>query len=192
MFEPQDLPGRYGRVVKAVDRVLAAIQGEGVLAGGWAVWRHGYLGRVTQDLDVVLPAALIDEFLRVAAYSGFDVLSTKEGAWPKLEHCDTNIQVVLLPEGGRPGTLTQPAPTTIPHPARMGGAAGILRYVPLQFLMELKLAAGRARDEADIIELLRVNPEEIDSIREHLAKVHAAYVAAFDVLLARAQDQRDA
>jgi hypothetical protein len=25
MFEPQDLPGRYGRVVKAVDHVLAAL-----------------------------------------------------------------------------------------------------------------------------------------------------------------------
>src|ERR1700726_3091492 len=31
MFEPQDLPGRYGRVVKAIDHVLAALDCVSVL-----------------------------------------------------------------------------------------------------------------------------------------------------------------
>lgn len=34
MFEPQDLPGRYGRVVKAIDRLLQSLQCEAVLGGG--------------------------------------------------------------------------------------------------------------------------------------------------------------
>ena len=63
MLEPQDLPGRYGRVVRAVDRLLQVVQGEAVVAGGWAVWRHGYLGRVTQDVDIVVPAAVVEELL---------------------------------------------------------------------------------------------------------------------------------
>lgn len=33
MHHPQDLPGRYGRVVKAVDRVLQSIHCAAVLAG---------------------------------------------------------------------------------------------------------------------------------------------------------------
>ena len=37
MFEPQDLPGRFGRVIREVDRVLAAIDCEAVVGGGWAV-----------------------------------------------------------------------------------------------------------------------------------------------------------
>jgi hypothetical protein len=44
-------------------------------AGGWAVWRHGYLGRVAQDVDVVVAAGVIDDLLRAAAVSGFLDLS---------------------------------------------------------------------------------------------------------------------
>ena len=51
MLEPQDLPGRYGRVIQAIDYLLQALQIESVLGGGWAVWRHGYVGRVTRDVD---------------------------------------------------------------------------------------------------------------------------------------------
>src|SRR5712692_12033249 len=79
MLAPQDLPGRYGRVVKAVDHLLEAIGSEAVLAGGWAVWRHGFVGRVTQDVDVVLPADRIEEFMRLAGVSGFEVLPQPEG-----------------------------------------------------------------------------------------------------------------
>ena len=191
MFEPQDLPGRYGRVVKAVDHVLAALSCAGLLAGGWAVWRHGYVGRVTQDLDIVLPAGRIDEFMRVAAVSGFEAGPAREGIWPKLRHKDTDTTVDILPEGGRPGTASRPAPTTIPPPSAMGATPGSLRYLPLPFLVELKLAAGRARDESDVIELLRANEDQVDAIRSRLAAVHPDYVAALDKLLQRARDQRD-
>jgi hypothetical protein len=71
MLEPQDLSGRFGRVVKAVDRVLSAIGAQAVLACGWAVWRHGFEGRVTQDIDITIGINDVDEFLRVAPMSGF-------------------------------------------------------------------------------------------------------------------------
>src|SRR5262249_7286646 len=100
MFEPQDLPGRYGRVVRAVDRLLQAASCEAVLAGGWAVGRHGYVGRVTQHVDIVVPAARLDELLRVASVTGFEVLPRPEGRWPKLLHKDTGVAVDILPEGG--------------------------------------------------------------------------------------------
>jgi hypothetical protein len=86
ILEPQDLPGRYGGVIRAVDRVLQLVSSEAVLGGGWAVWRHGFIGRVTQDVDVVLPADRVDEFLRVASVSGFDVLPRAAGRWPKVMH----------------------------------------------------------------------------------------------------------
>lgn len=34
MNEPEDLPGRYGRVIRAVNHVLRAIDSEAVLGGG--------------------------------------------------------------------------------------------------------------------------------------------------------------
>lgn len=189
MLEPQDLPGRYGRVVRALDQVLGACNCEAVVGGGWAVWRHGYVGRVTQDVDIALPKASMDDFLRAAAVSGFESLSQPEGRWPKLRHRETGIEVDILPEGGRPGTASRPAPTTIPHPGKMGAVPGILKYISLPSLVELKLAAGRLRDEADVVELLRENRDRIDEVQTHLRSVHPQYVARFKELLADLDEQ---
>jgi len=191
MLEPQDLPGRYGRVVRALDLLLQAIGGEAVVAGGWAVWRHGYLGRVTQDLDIVVPASQVDDLLRTAAVSGFEILPRRPGLGPKLRHKESDVEVDLLPEGATPGVAAHPAPTTIAHPARFGARPGKLTYISLPGLVELKLAAGRARDESDIVELILANPQQIESIRRHLQTVHKAYLVRFDELRARAQQQID-
>ncbi len=191
MLEPQDLPGRYGRVIKAVDRLLNALHCQAVVGGGWAVWRHGYIGRVTQDVDIVLGAADVADFLRAATVAGFEALPLQPGRWPKLTHKETGVTVDILPEGARPGTPSRLAPTVLPHPSTIGGAGQSLRYITLPALVELKLAAGRARDESDVIELIRVNPQEVDSIRLHLATVHTDYAAAFDRLVQRAGEQED-
>src|SRR5260370_26690280 len=81
MLEPQDLPGRYGRVVKAIDRILQATSIEAVLGGGWAVWRHGYVGRVTQDIDIALPADRIEEFRQLAPGFGSVIPPIKPRRW---------------------------------------------------------------------------------------------------------------
>ncbi|MGD9636911.1 MAG: hypothetical protein AB7G28_24880 [Pirellulales bacterium] len=188
MLEPQDLPGRYGRVVKALDQVLVACDCEAVVGGGWAVWRHGYVGRVTQDIDIILPADKVDEFKRLAGVSGFDVLSEPAGRWPKLCHRETGIEVDVLPEGGRPGVAAKPAPTTIPHPGVMGAIRGELRYASLASLVELELAAGRLRDEADVLELIRQNLDQIDALRSHLGSAHSQYAQRFEELLAQSDE----
>jgi len=191
MLEPQDLPGRYGRVIRAIDRLLERVNCGAVVAGGWAVWRHGYLGRVTQDVDIVIPADRIDELLRVAAVSGFTVLPARAGIWPKLLHKESGINVDILPEGAIPGTSSKPAPTPIPHPARLGAEGSHLTYIHLCGLIELKLAAGRTRDESDVIELIRANANQIDTLREHLRGVHDHYGAYFDSLVTRAIEETD-
>lgn len=189
MFEPQDLPGRYGRVIQAVDRLLQALDCPAVVGGGWAVWRHGYVGRVTQDLDIALPADRVTDFVRAATVAGFESFPQQPGRWPKLRHKDTGVEVDILPEGARPGTAAQPAPTTIPHPNVMGAAGPALRYMNLPALIELKLGAGRARDESDVVELVRANAGQVEAVRRHLATVHEKYVAAYDRLAERAREQ---
>ncbi len=191
MLEPQDLPGRYGRVVKAIDRILQATNIEAVLGGGWAVWRHGYVGRVTQDIDIALPADRIEEFRQVAAVSGFDMLPIKPGRWPKMVHRETKVLVDILPEGARPGTANRLAPTTIPHPKSMGAEPGRLRYMSLPALVTLKIAAGRVRDQSDVVELLRANLEKVAALRVKVAEVHADYATGFDRLAQSAADQSD-
>jgi len=191
MLAPQDLPGRYGRIIKAIDHVLESVACESVVAGGWAVWFHGFEGRMTQDVDIVLAADRIEEFLRVAAVAGFEVIAQKPGRWPKIRHKETGIKVDILPEGAQPGTPARLAPTTIPHPSKLGAAGTKLRYIELAPLIELKLAAGRPQDEADVAKLVLENPDTVTAIRQHLASVHADYVTAFDQLVERARDQDD-
>jgi hypothetical protein len=183
MQEPQDLPGRYGRVVRALDQVLHACDCEAVVGGGWAVWRHGYIGRVTQDIDIALSSNRIEDFLQAASVAGFDVLNQAEGRWPKLTHRETGIEVDILPEGSRPGTAAKTAPTTIPHPKLMGASRGTLNYISLPSLIELKLAVGRLRDEADVVELIRENQDRLDEIRRHLQSVHSEYARRLGELI---------
>jgi hypothetical protein len=191
MLTPQDLPGRYGRVVRAVDHLLDIMQCPSVLAGGWAVWRHGFVGRVTQDIDIVLAADQIAEFLRLAELSGFEQIPQPEGRWPKVRHKETDIRVDILPEAARPGVAAKLAPTTIRHPLAMGAQGAALCYVSLPALIELKIAAGQIGDEHDVVELIRANPGEVQTIRQHLATIHADYVQAFDALLGRANAQEE-
>ena len=191
MLEPQDLPGRFGRAIRAVDHLLAALVCPAVVAGGWAVWRHGYIGRVTEDVDIVLPADRIDEFLAAAIFGGFERLPVRPGNWPKVRHKESDIKVDILPEGATPGPVTRLAPTKIPHPDRLGARCGVLSYIDLAGLVELKLAAARARDESDVVELIRANADQVESLRLHLSNVHPQYAARFDALVAEASEQID-
>jgi hypothetical protein len=61
--------------------------------------------------------------------------------------------------------------------------------LPLSELIELKLAAGRQRDLADVVELIAANPGQIDSVRQHLAGIHAQYVDAFNRAVEQARRQ---
>ena len=189
MLQPQNLPGRYGRVVQAIDHLLGVMECESVLGGGWAVWRHGYSARVTRDIDIVLPSDRVEEFIRVASVSGFEVLPQPKGRWPKLQHKQTDVTVDILPEGARPGTASKPAPTTIPHPALLGASRSRLTYMNFAGLIQLKLAAGRVRDESDVVEVMRGNMDKVDAVREHLSIVHTDYVTAFDRLVQRAREE---
>ena len=188
--QPRELPGGYGRVIVDLERLLQATRTPAVVAGGWAVWRHGYAGRVTQDVDIVVPQAKLDELGRVASVCGFDFLSPPQGRWPKLWHRQTKIEVDLLPEAGIPGTLHRPAPVAIRHPHHYGASEESLRYIPLSGLVELKLGASRAKDIADVIELIHTHPGELTALADHLRSLHASYAERFEQLVQQAQEER--
>ena len=191
MLEPQDLPGRYGRVIKALDHLVEVTKCPTVVGGGWAVWRHGFVGRVTYDIDIAVPADRIGEFMQAASVSGFRVLPQPAGRWPKLLHKETDIKVDILPEGAQPGTPNHLAPTTIPHPKRMGAVEGRLAYISLASLIELKIAAGRNKDEQDVIQLIAANPNQLNGIRRHLEEIHPDYAAKFELLVAKSIEDAD-
>lgn len=185
MERPQDLPDEFGVVVAAIDAVLASTGTKAVLAGGWAVWRHGYAARVTEDVDVAIATADVEKFLTAAATADFNLIPGVPGRWPKLRHRASGVRVDILPEGETPGA-ERLAPTKIPSPEALGATGTTLGYISLTGLIELKIAAGRSKDETDVIELIRANIDRVAAIRSHLAGVHPSYVDAFNGLVRRA------
>lgn len=187
--KPRDLPGRYGRAIKDLERLLIAADAVAVVAGGWAVWRHGYAGRVTEDVDIVVAEKSLPRLAQLADAFGFDSLAAPEGRWPKLIHRKTQIDVDLLPETGVPGTPSRPAPVPIGHPSRYQGLAGSLAFIPLAGLIELKLGAGRAKDIADLVELIKQHRSECQEITRHLSTIHPTYAMRFQELITEAENE---
>lgn len=183
------MPGRYGKAIKDLERLLQAADASSVVAGGWAVWRHGYAGRVTEDVDIVIAQKDIDRLQELATDFGFDFFAPPDGRWPKMIHRQTGIDVDILPENGVPGTPSRPALEPIGNPVRYQAVKGSLVFVSLNGLIELKLGAGRARDIADLVELIKVNRSELSSVLEHLATIHPVYVERFSGLIREADEE---
>jgi hypothetical protein len=125
------------------------------VAGALALGAHGYI-RATLDVDILL---------------------TREGHRILREHCEglgyapafpgsrnlrdthTGVRIEFLISGDFPGD-GKPKPVSFPDPARAGVEIMGIRYLPLEELIELKLASGmtnpnRLKDLADVQELIK-------------------------------------
>jgi hypothetical protein len=122
---------------------------------------------VTEDIDVAIAAVDVERFLSAAAAADFELLPDVPGRWPKLKHRASGVRVDILPEGETPGA-ERLAPTKIPSPDALGATGTTLGYISLTGLIELKIAAGRSKDETDVIELIRTNIDQVTAIRNHL------------------------
>jgi len=84
--------------VAALDQVLHACDCESVEGGGWADWRHGYVGRVTQDIDMYCQTGRVDDFLQAASVSGFEVPVRSGGTLAETMSSGYGIDVDILPK----------------------------------------------------------------------------------------------
>ena len=108
-----------------------------------------------------------------------------ESGWHTLTHGDVEINVV--PEGGR---AKNTSPTTIPSPAAMGVSHGI-GFASLPAWIELKISAGRQKDRAHVVEVLKKTANlEVEAVRQGLNSVDGGYAATFEQLLGEAIDER--
>lgn len=192
---------RLGRLIAAVtrpgeeesefDRALNVLRElsrkEGIplaIVGGMAAINYGYQ-RYTKDIDVVVAQPHLDTLIRVAPNYGIKVIWRDPQGWHKLEYEGVRIEVV--PEGAKP---SKDAPTTIPNPRQLGVSQGI-DYASLEGWIETKLGSGRARDRADVVQVLKkADPATIARSREHIAGIHAMYLRLFDELTAAAEEEK--
>jgi hypothetical protein len=153
---------RRADYLKAAAALIGAIgEQRCALAGGLAVWAHGYV-RGTRDVDVICGLGLDDarrllanRGIRAALHRG-DVL---EGGFSCLKGETAGVPFDVLPQ-----LVSVPWESTI----SLDVAGRRLRVVPLETLVELKLKAGGPKDLMDVAMLVHLHPEHEERAR-HLS-----------------------
>jgi hypothetical protein len=164
VFEIGDLPDlRLTRGVVAPEIIKAAglasqkLHAANIphaLAGGLAVGAHGY-PRTTDDVDFLVGDEAFEKH-----EGGFVTLKV-----PLIAIGNVRVDFVSIDESKGEGRQLRPA---VEEPPQSGGVP----IVPLPALVYMKLKAGRQKDTADLVELLkrgRVDLEEMDRYLEEYA-----------------------
>jgi hypothetical protein len=122
------------------------------LMGGMAVNAHRYV-RTTADVDFLLTPEGFAEFKRLFVPKYYERLP---GPPRKFRDLKSNVKVDILLTGLYPGS-GKPGPIAFPDPAKVCTTIDDRQVVDLPTLIQLKLAARRHRDFADVVELIRYN-----------------------------------
>jgi hypothetical protein len=175
----------------ALEKLIRRLEESGIpyaIVGALALNAYGYR-RVTDDVDVLLTRAGLEDLKRRALGRGYLEKFPGSRGLRDTEH-GVNIDVVLA--GDYPGD-GKPKPVRFPDPELVATRVAECAIVPLQTLVELKLASGlsaphRLRDLADVLELIRAAALPAELAEQLDASVRAKYTE----LWTAAQGGRDA
>jgi hypothetical protein len=109
--------------------------------------------RTTRDVDVLLAAAGFAAFKQLVATGEFQPVHDRPRRFTDPQ---TGVTFDILVAGQFPGSGA-PGPVAFPDPAGVTQEIDRLRVVNLPTLVQLKLAARRYQDFADVVSLIREN-----------------------------------
>ncbi|MDQ3007928.1 MAG: nucleotidyltransferase family protein [Chloroflexota bacterium] len=126
-----------------------------VLIGGLALAAHGFV-RMTQDVDLLMRREGLEAFKQRFLGRGYILASS--GAQKTFRDTETQVRIKILIAGDYPGD-GKPEPIAFPDPSIVFTERGGMRVIPMETLIELKLASGmsaphRLRDLADVQDLI--------------------------------------
>jgi hypothetical protein len=136
------------RLVRRLDR--AAIPH--AVMGGMAVYVHGHR-RMTDDVDVLVTRQGLEEFRRFFVPKNYEPVA---GRSRRFTDKANGVTVDFLVTGLFPGR-GEPGPIAFPDPAQVQQQVGKVKYIDLVTLIQLKLAARRYQDFADVVNLIAVH-----------------------------------
>ena len=136
------------RVVKRLDKAGIAY----AVVGGMAVNAHGRK-RTTADLDLLLTAEGLTDFRRRFVPKDYEEVSGRPRRFADRKN---GVTIDFLVTGMFPGSGV-PGPIAYPDPSAVGEVIEDARVVDLTTLIQLKLAARRYQDFADVVALIRVH-----------------------------------
>jgi len=120
--------------------------------GGLAVYVHGYR-RFTDDVDVLLTREGFEEFRRRYVPKNYDSVPGRSRRFVDKQN---QVTIDILVAGNYPG-FGKPGPITFPNPSDVRQVFDSVPYLDLPTLIQLKLAARRYQDFADVSHLIRAN-----------------------------------
>ena len=125
------------------------------LVGGLALAAHGFV-RMTQDVDLLMTREGLETFKQKFLGRGY-VLAFSE-AQKTFRDTETQVRIEILITGDYPGD-GKPKPVAFPDPSIVYTERVGMRIIPMETLIELKLASGmsaphRLRDLADVQDLI--------------------------------------
>jgi hypothetical protein len=125
------------------------------LVGGMALAAHGFV-RMTQDVDLLMTREGLETFKE--KFEGRGYVLAFSGAQKTFRDTETQVRIEILITGDYPGD-GKPKPVAFPDPALVFTERGGMRVIPIETLIELKLASGmsashRLRDLADVQDLI--------------------------------------
>lgn len=121
------------------------------VCGGFAVQEHGY-PRFTADVDIIVP----DPAQAIWRLRQSGLFRRNQGSKMTVTDKETLVTVDVL-EGG--STLSKVGIISLPLPTRVSSTPS---FLTLEDLISAKLSAGRQKDLADVVELIKANklPED--------------------------------
>jgi hypothetical protein len=146
------------RVVRRLERAKIPY----AVAGGMAVNAHQH-HRTTENVDLLLTAKGLAEFRRCFVPKNY---ANVPGRQRRFVDKIGQVRLNFLVTAHFPGYVS-PGPIAFPDPADVGVVIERVRVVNLVTLAQLKLAARRFRDLADVVSLIQVHGLE-ESFAEQL------------------------
>jgi hypothetical protein len=166
------------RVHQAMRKVGAAFQQHHItyaIVGGMAVNAHRHV-RTTGDVDFLVRPEALPTVRRLAAEGVFAAVPNRSR---RFAEPSTGVHFDLLVAGGFPGSGA-PGPIAFPDPAEVADVINELPVVNLKTLVELKLAARRHKDFADVVDLVRANGLDESFASRLNPSVRTDYLACLD------------
>jgi hypothetical protein len=125
------------------------------LIGGLALAAHGFV-RMTQGVDILMTREGLETFKQ--RFLGRGYVLAFSGAEKTFRDTETQVRIEILISGDYPGD-GKPKPVAFPDPSIVFTERGGMRVIPMETLIELKLASGmsashRLRDLADVQDLI--------------------------------------
>ena len=166
---------RVHQAMRTVSAIFERHQVAYAIAGGMAVNAHRYV-RTTDDVDFLVATESMPRIRELVAQGVFGAVP---GRPRRFVDPATGVNFDVLVTGMFPGN-GDPGPIAFPDPASVTQLVNQLPVVNLKTLVELKLAAGRHKNFADVVDLIRANDLD-ESFRSELhPSVHPDFIECLE------------